>query len=42
VQVLMVNMAAIAVIDAQEKGKKKSKFNLNVVNYKCVKSNKWT
>jgi hypothetical protein len=31
----MVNMAAIAVIDAQEKGKK-SKFNLvlNVVNYK--------
>jgi hypothetical protein len=39
----MVNMAAIAVIDAQEKGKK-NKFNLvlNVVNYKCVKSNKWT
>jgi hypothetical protein len=39
----MVNMAAIAVIDAGER-KEKSKFNLvlNVVNYKCVKSNKWT
>jgi hypothetical protein len=36
----MVNMAATLLMQEEEK----SKFNLvlNVVNYKCVKSNKWT
>jgi hypothetical protein len=39
----MVNMAAIALLMRRRK-ERKSKFNLvlNVVNYKCVKSNKWT